>query len=79
MPKIPLISGKKAVQVFERLGFLSVRQRGSHVIMKKQTPHETFGCAIPLHRELAVGTLRGILRQAKVSPEEFVNALRKVF
>ena len=33
------------------------------------------GCVVPLHRELAIGTLRGILRQAKVTPDEFMENL----
>ncbi|MFH0820893.1 MAG: type II toxin-antitoxin system HicA family toxin [Candidatus Peregrinibacteria bacterium] len=79
MPKIPRLSGKKAIQALTKLGFIAVRQKGSHVVLKKETRDDIFGCVVPLHRELAIGTLRGILRQAKVSPEEFVNALRKVF
>jgi predicted RNA binding protein YcfA (HicA-like mRNA interferase family) len=63
-----------ALHVLERLGFVRVRQRGSHVIMKKQTADGKIGCVVPLHRELAIGTLRGILRQASVTPDEFMNA-----
>lgn len=33
------------------------------------------GCVVPLHRELAIGTLRGILRQAKVTVDEFIEKL----
>jgi predicted RNA binding protein YcfA (HicA-like mRNA interferase family) len=57
----------------EKLGFHRVRQRGSHVVLKKQTADEEIGCVIPLHKELAIGTLRGILKQAKLSIEEFMN------
>jgi predicted RNA binding protein YcfA (HicA-like mRNA interferase family) len=57
------------------LGFEQVRQRGSHVVLKKQTPEGDVGCVVPLHRELAVGTLRGILRQAGVMPAEFMEKL----
>lgn len=70
MPKLPRISGDEAIRVLQRLGFVSVRQRGSHVVMRR----EGSGCVIPLHKELAVGTLRSALRQAGVSPEEFVQA-----
>ena len=59
----------------ERLGFVQVRQRGSHVVLKRQTPKGDVGCVVPLHRELAVGTLRGILRQAGVTPDEFIENL----
>jgi predicted RNA binding protein YcfA (HicA-like mRNA interferase family) len=73
MPKLRRLSGEEAIRALERLGFVRVRQRGSHVVLKRQTPEGEAGCAVPLHRELAVGTLRGILRQAGVSPEEFMK------
>ena len=76
MPNLPRISGEQAIRVLETLGFSQVRQRGSHVVLKKSTPAGAVGCVVPLHRELAVGTLRGILRQAKIDPEEFNAALR---
>ena len=44
-------------------------------MIKKQTAEGEFGCVIPLHRELKIGTLKGILKQAKVSPEEFMANL----
>jgi predicted RNA binding protein YcfA (HicA-like mRNA interferase family) len=59
----------------EKLGFERVRQRGSHVVLKKQTSEGAVGCVVPLHRELAIGTLRGILKQAGVTPEEFMEKL----
>ena len=31
-------------------------------------------CVMPLHKELAIGTLRGALRQAGISPEDFIAA-----
>ena len=75
MPKLPRVSGLEAIRVLEWLGFERVRQRGSHVVLKKQTPEGSIGCVVPLHRELAIGTLRGILRQAGVTPEEFMERL----
>jgi predicted RNA binding protein YcfA (HicA-like mRNA interferase family) len=75
MPKLRRVSGQEAIRVLERLGFEKSRQRGSHVVLKKQTPEGAVGCVVPLHRELAIGTLRGILRQAKVTPDEFMENL----
>jgi predicted RNA binding protein YcfA (HicA-like mRNA interferase family) len=75
MPKLRRVSGQEAVRAIERLGFVQVRQRGSHVVLKKQTPEGDTGCVVPLHRELAIGTLRGILRQAKVTPDDFMSNL----
>ncbi len=76
MPRLPRISGARAVATLERLGFARVRSRGSHVVMAKSTPAgKRITCVVPLHDELAIGTLRGILRQAELSPEEFINKL----
>ncbi|RLF30952.1 MAG: hypothetical protein DRN07_07985 [Thermoplasmata archaeon] len=75
MPKLRRVSGQEAIRALERLGFEQVRQRGSHVVLKKQTPEGAVGCVVPLHRELAIGTLRGILRQARVTSEEFMENL----
>jgi predicted RNA binding protein YcfA (HicA-like mRNA interferase family) len=71
MPKLRRISGEEVIQRLEKLGFQRVRQRGSHVVLKKETPEGDIGCVVPLHKELAIGTLRGILKQAKLSVEEF--------
>ena len=73
MPRLPRSSGEEAVRALEKLGFRKVRQRGSHVVLKKQTPKGDVGCVVPLHKELAVGTLRGILRQAHIDTDEFLK------
>ena len=72
MPKLRRVSGAEAIRALERLGFEQVRQRGSHVILKKQTAQGTVGCVVPLHRELAIGTLHSILKQAGVTVEDFM-------
>ena len=72
MPKLPRLSGEQAIGVLERLGFHRVRQRGSHVVLRRGDT----GCVVPVHKELAVGTLRSALRQAGVSPGEFIEALK---
>ena len=71
MPKLPHISGAEAVRALERLGFVQVRQKGSHLIMRRGST----GCVVPLHREIKVGTLAGVLRQAGVTPEDFIANL----
>jgi predicted RNA binding protein YcfA (HicA-like mRNA interferase family) len=75
MPKLNRVSGEEAIRALEKLGFFRVRQHGSHVILKKVTSEGITGCVVPLHKELAIGTLRGILRQAQVSPDEFIDQL----
>jgi predicted RNA binding protein YcfA (HicA-like mRNA interferase family) len=72
MPKLPIVSGAEVIRALERLGFVAVRQRGSHIVLRKGTA----GCVVPNHQELKVGTLVGILKQASISPDEFIAALR---
>ena len=71
MPKFPRVSGAEAIRALQRLGFEKARQSGSHVVMRK----EGKGCVVPMHSDLKVGTLAGILRQAEVSPEDFISNL----
>ncbi|MEW6527745.1 MAG: type II toxin-antitoxin system HicA family toxin [Spirochaetota bacterium] len=73
MHKLKRISGEETIKRLERFGFQRVRQRGSHVVLKKQTLEGEIGCVVPLHKELAIGTLRGILKQAKLTVEEFMK------
>ena len=75
MPKLRRVSGEDAVRALERLGFMRGRQSGSHLILKKPSAQGEIVCVVPMHCELAIGTLRGILRQARVTPEEFADAL----
>ncbi len=70
-PKLPVVSGAEAVRAFERLGFSVVRQRGSHIILRRGAS----GCVVPNHRELKTGTLAGILKQAGIATDEFITAL----
>lgn len=71
MPKLPRISAAEAVEAMQRLGFVVVRQRGSHIVMRRGDD----GCVAPNHKELKVGTLAGVLKQAGVSTEAFIQAL----
>lgn len=75
MPKLPRISSREVIRVLEKLGFEVVRQTGSHVVMQKVTTEGNIGCVVPLHRELKVGTLSGVLKQARVSVNEFIGQL----
>ena len=76
MPNLPHLSGKEIVRALEKLGFVQARQRGSHVVMKKSMPEGNVGCVVPMHGEVAIGTLHSILKQARVSVEEFIKAVK---
>ena len=71
MPKLPHVSGAAVVKALEKLGFVKVRQSGSHVIMRRASK----GCVVPMHSEVKIGTLAGLLRQADISPDEFMAIL----
>ena len=71
-PRLPVVSGAQAVSTLRKAGFEQVSQRGSHVKLRND---EGRTAIIPLHRELAPGTLRSILRQASLSVEEFTRLL----
>jgi predicted RNA binding protein YcfA (HicA-like mRNA interferase family) len=71
MPKFPHLSGAEIIRAFERLGFEKIRQSGSHVVMRRGSK----GCVVPWHKEVKIGTLAGLLRQAGVEAEEFLGVL----
>jgi predicted RNA binding protein YcfA (HicA-like mRNA interferase family) len=71
MPKLPRISGAEAIKALSKLGFVKARQSGSHVVMRRGAN----GCVVPMHAELKVGTLAGLLRQADVSADEFIDQI----
>ncbi|MEK7361726.1 MAG: type II toxin-antitoxin system HicA family toxin [Pseudomonadota bacterium] len=48
MPKLPRTSGAAIVKALERLGFVKIRQSGSHVILRRGAR----GCVVPMHREV---------------------------
>ncbi|MBU0544214.1 MAG: type II toxin-antitoxin system HicA family toxin [Proteobacteria bacterium] len=74
MPELPHVSGNNAIKIFESLGFKIVRQRGSHVVLRKDNK----GCVIPIHKELAIGTLRSAIKQAGITTEEFIKAYKDI-
>ena len=73
MSKLPRISGRECAQALEKIGFYRARQRGSHIIMRRDSPYAK--TVIPDDRELPPGTLRAVLRQAGLTVDEFVELL----
>jgi len=71
MPKLPVMSGGDLIRAPQKVGFRIVRQKGSHVSMQKAN-HNT---VIPLHDELAKGTLLGILKQCDLSKDDLFKML----
>ena len=77
MVKLPRLSGHELIKILAQFGFKKIRQKGSHVMLIKDTRQGKIGCVVPLHDELETGTLLGILRQAKISRDEFLRELKK--
>ena len=72
MAELPRCSGDEAIRAFERLGYRKRRQKGSHVFMKSEGRRSI---SIPLHKSLAKGTLRSLIRDAGITVEEFTELL----
>ena len=73
MSKLPIISGRALVRALRGVGFEFDRQKGSHMILYRADPVTTL--SVPDHRELDRGTLRALLRQAGITPEELARLL----
>lgn len=65
------------IKILSKLGFRVVRQKGSHTILKGFYKDKKRTVVVPKHREIAVGTLRGILFQAGLTVEEFTKLIEK--
>jgi predicted RNA binding protein YcfA (HicA-like mRNA interferase family) len=69
--KLRVLSGEEVCRVLEQHGFVSVRQKGSHRIMRKHTGEGTTSVPVPLHPQLRRGTLQSIIRQSGLSKSLF--------
>jgi len=73
MTMLPRISGRECVKALEAVGFYVKRQKGSHIVLRRDDPFAQV--VVPDHRELDSGTLRGIIRHADLSVDEFLKLL----
>ncbi len=70
MSKLPVLSGRILCKKLKKLGYLIDHQTGSHIILRNENPPFR-RLTVPNHKDIAKGTLRAILRQAGITPEEF--------
>jgi len=72
MSRLPILTGLEIIKILEKAGFKIIRQKGSHVFLKHQDNRITI---IPVHKGKDVdrSLLRKILRDTKISPNEFKN------
>lgn len=72
MPKLRKVSGEKVIRILcNKMGFEISGRTGSHVRLSKVTPDGKVGTVVPMHKELKIGTLKGILKLAKIDEDEF--------
>jgi predicted RNA binding protein YcfA (HicA-like mRNA interferase family) len=64
MPRLPSVSGERVVRALKRAGFVELRHKGSHVSMEKRTGDAVWKTVVPMHSEVAKGTLSDILKQS---------------
>ena len=79
MPRLPQVSGRNLIRLLHSLGYVSIRQKGSHVRLRKITAVGEHNLTVPDHKVLAKGTLNDILTQVSlwngVSKEELLTRL----
>ncbi|MBI4649416.1 MAG: type II toxin-antitoxin system HicA family toxin [Bacteroidia bacterium] len=73
MSKLPGISGRDCMNALLKAGFYFKRQKGSHMVLRKDTPFTQV--VVPEHNELDKGTLRAIIRQSGLSVDDFLKLL----
>jgi len=73
--RLPQISGKELIKILSKCGFKIVRQKGSHIRLENKTNGELIKITVPMHPKLKKGTLSRIIKDSKISEEEFSNYL----
>jgi len=68
--KLPVLSGDDLIRVLEKVGYVRVRQKGSHVRLRHSTEPQRRPLTVPLHKTLKRGLLHRLLRDARVSEEQ---------
>lgn len=75
MSKVPVLSYFEIIKALQRIGWVVVRQKGSHIRLQKHTGFETLKITVPAHRPVKRSTLAHILKQARLELEEFLKLL----
>lgn len=74
--KLPRLSGREVIKILAKCGFSIARQKGSHIILVKETDNGKKPVVVPNHDEIDKGTLLEIIRQAGLTRDEFINFLK---
>ena len=73
MTKVPILGYEKVIKALQRDGWVVVRQKGSHIRLQKHIQDEVLKLTIPAHRSIKRSTLSHILKQARISVENFLE------
>ena len=80
MPRLPQISGRSLIRLLVSLGYEVVRQKGSHVRVRKRNDLGEHNLTVPDHDVLAKGTLSDLLTRVSlwngIPKEELIERLR---
>lgn len=77
MSRLPRLSGVEIIKILTKeFGFSVAHRKGSHVTLRKFVEGRKVVTVVPLHREVKIGTLFGILELGKISKEEFMAKLK---
>ncbi len=75
MGKLPILSGQEVIKILKKIGFTPARQKGSHIVLVKENSESKRALVVPNHKEIDIGTLLEIIRQAGLTREEFEKQL----
>lgn len=74
--KLPVLSGRDVIKILSKQGFKVARQKGSHIILVKESKDGKKGVVVPNHKEIDKGTLLEIIRQSGITKEEFLKLIK---
>ena len=73
MSKVPSLPYGRIIRALQRDGWVVVRQKGSHIRLQKHTPSDAIKLTVPAHRPIKRSTLSHILKQAKITVDDFLK------
>lgn len=75
MSKVPSLNYDKVIKALQRDGWVIVRQRGSHIRLQKHLGNDVLKIIVPAHKPIKRSTLSHILKQARISLDDFIKKL----
>ena len=71
--RLPVLSGREIIKALAKVGFVPVRQKGSHVFLRHLDGRRT---VVPLHEEVNKSTIMDIIQQTKLTRQEFLKLIK---